>query len=250
MTDQPAPCPAIILVRPQLGQNIGKVARAMLNFGLIDLRLVAPRDGWPNPDAVPSAAGADVVLENARMYDTLDAAVADLHTIYATTARPREMIKEVATPRHAASQIRSAEASGTKVGILFGPEAAGMSNDDLAQADIIISVPLNPAFTSLNLAQAVILVAYEWFQAADSTPGTVLRAVDAKPATRDELNGFFEHLEAELDRGGFLRPPEKRPTMVRNIRNIFTRAHLMAHEVSTLRGMIKAMTVYRRQNDD
>jgi tRNA/rRNA methyltransferase len=240
--------PAIILVRPQMGENIGKAARAMLNFGLQDMRLVAPRDGWPNPAAVPVATGADIVLEKARVFATVAEAIADLQYVYATTARPRELLKEVVTPRRAGSDIRASLDDGVKVGVLFGPEAAGMTNDEIALAEAIISVPLNPKFKSLNLAQAVLLVAYECWQAGDETPESRLPAGKAVPASREELIGFFEHLEEELDKVGFLRPVEKRPSMVRNIRSMFERAHLMAHEVRTLRGIIKALTVYQRRN--
>lgn len=242
--------PAIILVRPQLGENIGKAARAMLNFGLTDLRIVAPRDGWPNPSAHPASAGADAVLEKARIFATAQEAVADLQWVYATTARPRELIKDVVTPRRAARDIRAQLSEGIKVGVLFGPEAAGMTNDEIALAEKIISVPLNPKFKSLNLAQAVLLVAYECWQADDTTPESQLFTNGGVPATREQLLGFFEHLEEELDKGGFLRPPEKRPSMVRNLRSMFERAHLMAHEVRTLRGIIKALTVYQRRRPE
>lgn len=242
--------PAIILVRPQLGENIGKAARAMLNFGLTEMRVVAPRDGWPNPSAFPAAAGADIVLEKAKLFPTVEAAIADLHRVYATTARPRELIKQVVTPRKAGLDIRAAQLGGVKIGVLFGPEATGMSNDEIALADTVISVPLNPKFKSINLAQAVMLLAYECWQAGDETPPDYLLTNGGVPATRAELIGFFEHLEDELDKGGFLRPPEKRPSMIRNMRTMFERAHLMAHEVRTLRGMIKALTVYQRRFRD
>ena len=242
--------PVIILVRPQLGENIGKAARAMLNFGLTELRLVAPRDGWPNPAAHPASAGADALLDNARIFATLEEAVGDLNRLYATTARPRELVKEVVTPRQAGSEIRAGIDTGSRIGVMFGPEAAGMTNDELTMANTIISVPLNPAFKSLNLAQAVLLVAYECWQADDDTAPTRLMTNGGVPAPKAELLGFFEHLEAELDKGGFLRPPEKRPSMVRNIRAIFERAHLMAHEVRTLRGIVKALTVYQRRHSD
>lgn len=242
--------PAIILVRPQLGENIGKAARAMLNFGLTEMRVVAPRDGWPNLSAFPAAAGADIVLEKAKVFPTVDAAIADLRMVYATTARPRELIKQVVTPRRAGLDIRSAQSSGIKVGVMFGAEATGMSNDEIAQADTVISVPLNPKFKSINLAQAVMLVAYECWQAGDETPENYLLTNGGMPATRKELIGFFEHLEAELDKGGFLRPPEKRPSMIRNMRSMFERAHLMAHEVRTLRGIVKALTVYQQRFRD
>ena len=162
--------PAIILVAPQLGENIGAVARAMLNCGLTDLRLVNPRDGWPNPAAEAMASGAVVVLEQARVFDTVEAAIADLQAVYATTARGRDMLKPVVTPRQAVTEIHQHSQIGQRCGILFGPERAGLSNEDLVYADAALMVPLHPGFSSLNLAQAVLLVAYEWFQAQDNTP--------------------------------------------------------------------------------
>ncbi|RMF12501.1 MAG: RNA methyltransferase [Alphaproteobacteria bacterium] len=233
--------PAIILVRPQLGENIGKVARAMGNFGLEDLRLVKPRDGWPNPDAVPAAAGADWLLEKAQVFETLEAAIADCHDVYATTARRRDMIKPVQTPREIAVHMGGAG----KVGILFGAEAAGLTNDEVALASTIISFPCNPAFSSFNLAQAVFLVAYEWFLAGagEQQPFSLY---ESAVADRGELIGLLEQLEEELDRSGFLRPAEKRPQMVRNIRNIFTRMALTSQEVRTLRGIVKSLAVYGR----
>ena len=169
--------PVVILVRPQLGQNIGMVARAMLNCGLLDLRLVAPRDGWPNPDAKSAASGALPVIESAQLFDTTEAAIADLHRVYVTTARPREQVRAVVTPRQAAEEIRVLEAAEERVGLLFGPERTGLSNDDIALADVIVTVPLNPAFSSLNLAQAVLLLAYG--VAMTVAAGPILRYTDA-----------------------------------------------------------------------
>ena len=232
---------AIILVRPQLGENIGKAVRAMYNFGLTDLRLVAPRDGWPNPDAVPAAAGADMVLENAKVFDDLKGAVADLHHVYATTARRRDMVKPVVTPRHCADLMRDYTLQDQKIGMLFGPEKAGLRNDEVALADAIVSVPLNPSFASINLAQAVILMAYEWFQAMDDTPDTYQPPVDVMPATKADLIDLYEHLEYELVEAGFLRYPQRRALMVRNLRNMLERARFTRQEVSTLRGAIKAL---------
>lgn len=238
--------PAVILVNPQLGQNIGMVARAMLNCGLTELRLVAPRDGWPNPDAEAAAAGATLVLEQAKVFPTTAEAVADLQRVYATTARARGMTKVVETPRTAIGGMRAAAAHGQSVGVLFGPERAGLKNDDIALADTILEVPLNPGFSSLNLAQAVLLVGYEWFQAADETPSSELVINSTRPATKGELINFFQRLEKALDESGFLYPPEKTPIMVRNIRNMFQRADLTEQEVNTLHGIISALWDKRR----
>jgi len=234
--------PAVILIRPQLAENVGMVARAMLNCGLLDLRLVNPRDGWPNEKAESPSSGAGVVLDGARVFESTRDAVADLQQVYATTARSRYMTKDVTTPRGAAVDMRGFISGGGRAGILFGPEAMGMDNDDVALADTIIEVPLNPAFPSLNLAQAVLLVGYEWFQTADETPERQFRMHnDTRPATKDELVHMFEHLEAELDACGFLRVAEKRPIMVRNIRNLFQRAGLTEQEIRTLRGVIAGL---------
>ncbi|MFN3934771.1 RNA methyltransferase [Parvibaculum sp.] len=237
-----APGPAVILVAPQLGENIGTAARAMLNFGLSDLRLVRPRDGWPNERANAAASGADLVIERARLFDTTAEAIADLDYVVATTARSRDMVKPVLTPETAARQMRQAFADGGQAGLLFGPERTGLENDDVAVADAIMMVPVNPAFASLNLAQCVLLMAYEWFKAGDDTVGERIEYLQTRPAKKEELIGFFEHLEGELDRFGFLKPLEKRPSMVRNLRNMFQRAKLTEQEVRTLRGVVAALT--------
>jgi tRNA/rRNA methyltransferase len=237
--------PVIVLVDPQLGENIGAAARAMLNCGLGRLRLVRPRDGWPSERAVAAASGADAVLSAAQLFDSTEAAIADLEQVYATTARPREMIKPVMTPRRAATEMRAGLAAGRPVGILFGPERTGLLNDDLALADTLVTVPLNPAYSSLNLAQAVLLVAYEWAQAGDETPAYQLVTNATRPATKAELLNFFSHLERALDECGFLRNVEKRPSMVRNIRNLFQRAFLTHQEIRTLHGMVKELTTLR-----
>ena len=241
-----APTPAIIMVDPQMAENIGTTARAMLNCGLTDLRLVRPRQGWPHEKAVASASGADSVLEGARMFDTTAEAIADLHYVLAATARGRDMNKTILTPRAAGEKTRTLGCSGEACGVLFGRERSGLVNDDVALADAVLMAPLNPAYRSLNIAQAVLLFAYEWFQAGSDSEGEHLVRHGAKPATKDELLGFFTHLEEELDAGGFLRPPEKRPAMVRNIRNMFQRAGLMDHEVRTLRGIISALTIGKK----
>jgi tRNA/rRNA methyltransferase len=230
--------PVIILVRPQLGENIGTAARAMYNAGLTELRLVAPRNGWPNPHAIKPAAGAACVLDGVKVYDDLRAATQDLNILYATTARQRDMTKPAYTAKGAAIQISQNLQSQNKVGILFGPERTGLNNDDLSHVDAVINIPLNPGYTSLNLAQAVLLVSYEWYQLQIDSKESELKSASGDYATKEELYHFFDHLEKELDRVGFWRVEEKRPVMVRNIRNIFLRAPLTAQEVRTLHGII------------
>ncbi|MEW5704476.1 MAG: RNA methyltransferase [Pseudomonadota bacterium] len=235
--------PIIVLVDAQLGENIGTAVRAMWNCGLGELRLVTPRKGWLNEKTLAASAGADRVLEKARVYEELAEAIADLRHVFAATARPRNMEKPVLAPRAAAVRMREAEKRGDKIGILFGPERAGLTNDAVTLAEAIVEVPLNPAFASLNLAQAVLLLGYEWFQAglAAPTPADTRCQHDERPAAQVELQGLFGHLEGALDACGFLRPLEKRPGMVRNIRNIFTRAGLTDREVSTLRGIVSCL---------
>lgn len=239
--------PAIILVAPQLGENIGATARAMYNFGLTDLRLVRPRDGWPNEKARAPASGADAVIDGASVFASVPDAVADLRHVYAATARARDALKTVVTPERAAQAMRASAPDAAGCGVLFGGERAGLDNDDVALAEAIINVPLNPAFSSLNLAQSVVLVAYEWFRAGDATPGEQIDTGPTGPATKADLVGLFEHLERELTRGGFLWPPEKAPTMVRSIRTMLQRARLTEQEVRTFRGIIKALTELRRR---
>ena len=247
------PAPAIVLVNPQLGENIGTAARAMANFGLSDLRIVAPRDGWPNDKALSAASGADWIIEGAKVYDGLAPALADLHHVYAATARPRDMIKRVATPEAAGCDMRRRIGRGERLGVLFGRERWGLDNDEVSLADEIITAPVNPAFASLNIAQAVLLVGYEWFKGqapslGQQTPelpalgGPGLRTPDTRPATGAELTGFFEHLEGALDAAGFYKTAEKKPGMVRNMRNLFRRADLTEQEVKTLRGMVASLT--------
>ncbi len=251
--------PAIILVRPQLGENIGTAARAMANFGLSELRLVAPRDGWPSEKARAAASGADWVIDAVRVFDTTADAITDLTLVYATTARQRDMRKAVEGPDEAARQLKAHIGEGTgespgrgsACGVLFGGERAGLDNEDISLADRILTYPVNPAFASLNLAQAVLVMAYEWQRAA-GTAGTRETFVDIpEMADKAELLGLFEHLETELDRSGFLKPVEKRPVMVRNLRNLFHRAELTAQEVRSLRGVIVALTgrAYSRPQD-
>jgi tRNA/rRNA methyltransferase len=234
--------PAVILVGTQLAENIGMTARAMLNCGLTDLRLVRPRPSWPNEKAVAAASGADAVLAQARIFESTAEAVAELHHVYATTGRSRELVKPVVTAREAAAEIRAHAGRAERCGLMFGPERTGLENDDVTLAQTILRVPLNPEHPSLNIAQAVLLAAYEWYQASDQTPARIAADVKAQPATAGEINEFLDRLETELVECGFLRNPEMRPTMARNIRAIFTRAGLMQHEVRTLHGIVTGLT--------
>ncbi len=241
MTAPGAP-PVVVLVRPQLAENIGMAARAMLNCGLDELRLVAPDEPPDHPRAIAAATHADGVLRAARVFATLDKAVGDLNGLFATCPRRRGMVKQTLTPRAAARDMRAMVARGERPGILFGPERTGLESDEVSVADVQVAIPLNPGFNSLNLAQAVLILGYEWWQAADATPERLLVTNKAVPATKQQLLGFFARLEAALDDCGFLRDAEMRPTMVRNIRAIFQRAGLMTHEVNTLQGIVTGLT--------
>ncbi|MCC7428945.1 MAG: RNA methyltransferase [Alphaproteobacteria bacterium] len=233
--------PAVILVAPQLGENIGASARAMLNCGLTELRLVAPRCRWPNEAARRMASGADVVIENAKLFDTTEEAVADLERVFATCPRHRHMIKPTATARGAGTELRALAAQGVRAGVLFGPERAGLVNEDVVRADTFVRIPLNRGFMSLNLAQAVLLVGYEWWAAADATPPFALVTNDTRPARKEEMANFYAHLERELDACGFLRPVHKRATMVANLRNFFERATPTEQELRTLHGVVTGL---------
>lgn len=232
--------PAIVLVQPQLGENIGKTARAMLNFGLTDLRLVAPRDGWPNPSAGPSASGADMVLDKARVYKNVADAVNDCAYVYASTVRERGMPKPVVTPKEAAREMHGFVQKGKNTAILFGREASGLSNDDVAHADSILTVPVNPNFGSLNLAQAVILVAYEYHSQADETPAYQPGA-GTDLASKGELEGLHQHLVNELLPRGYFRSDDRRASQERTLRNLMHNSELSSQEVQTLRGVIKSL---------
>ncbi|SEN74189.1 tRNA/rRNA methyltransferase [Sphingomonas gellani] len=230
------PNPVVVLVRPQLGENIGKAARAMLNFGLTEMRLVTPRDGWPNPQAGPAASGADVVLEQARVFDSVADAVADCAHVYATTVRKRGVTKPVMTPEAAA---RAIHAGPERSAILFGPERSGLETDDVALARTILTVPINPEFGSLNLAQAVILVAYEWSKGRDlaSPP---LTDIDP-PAPHEELEGMIGQLDTLLETTGFFFPPDRTPATKRTLRTLLTKPGWSSQEVRTLRGVLSAL---------
>ena len=239
--------PAVILVEPQLGENIGTAARAMMNCGLDDLRLVRPRDGWPNDKAVAAASGADRVLDKARLYPSVEAAIGDLVHVYASTARDRYMVKRELTPRRAAEEMRGFLSAGEACGVLFGPERTGLVNDDIALADTVVTVPLNPAFSSLNLAQAVLLIGYEWYTARTDPSPEHLHTGHSRPADKAELLRFFDHFEEALVESGFLRHPDKRPSMTRNLRNLFQRAQCTEQELRTLHGIITAFMGPRKR---
>lgn len=233
--------PVIVLVRPQLGENIGKAARAMLNFGLAEMRLVSPRDGWPNPSAGPAASGADVVLEQARVFDSVAAAVADCEHVYATTVRKRGVTKPVVTPAEAAAEIHTAPGRSA---ILFGPERSGLETEDVALARAILTVPINPEFGSLNLAQAVILAAYEWSKGrALAQPPRV--ELDP-PAPQAELEGLIGHFEALLEDSGYFYPPDRVPATRLTLRNLLTKPGWTAQELRTLRGVLSALEGKKR----
>ena len=241
--------PAIILVHPQLGENIGMVARAMANFGLAELRLVNPRDGWPSEKAVSAASKADHVIEAAKVYPSLEAAVADLEFVYATTARDRYGYKEVRSPVVAADDLRMRFRAGEKTGILFGRERTGLTNEEIALADELVTFPVNPAFASLNLAQAVLLMSYEWMKSGlASIEDTPFNALPQRPAKKEELQGLFDHVEETLDARGYFRPAEKKPKLVENLRAILTRPSFTGTEIQVLRGIISCLDRFTRES--
>jgi tRNA/rRNA methyltransferase len=228
--------PVIVLVRPQLGQNIGKAARAMLNFGLTEVRLVAPRDGWPNPEAGPAASGADIVLERAQLFDTVPEAVADCSLVLASTVRRRELVIPVIGPEEMAAQIGS---NPGRSAILFGPERSGLETEDVALANAIVTVPINAEFGSLNLAQAVILLAYEWSRTQQLAQPT-LRDVEP-PAAHGDVDGLIGQLEGALDAAGYFHPPERTQATRNTIRTIFTKTGWSSREIKAVRGMLRAI---------
>jgi tRNA/rRNA methyltransferase len=235
--------PAIVLVRPQLAVNIGMCARAMANFGLDDLRLVSPREGWPRTDArrksaYAAAAGAVHLLESIRVFDSVEEAIADLNFVYATTARERGQLKRVLAPAEAMSETAAAQGAGQRRGIMFGPERTGLDNREVSLADAIVSFPVNPAYASLNLAQAVLLCGYEWFKAAHGAAAPMTAPERSGPAKREMVLAFFDFLETKLDEGGFFRPVGKKPIMQTNLRNIFHRIGLTEQDVRTLWGAV------------
>ncbi len=244
--------PAVILMEPQLADNIGMVARAMANFGLDELRLVAPRDGWPNEKARIAASGANYVIDDGRAFPTLGEAMGDLNWVAATTARQRDLRKPVLTPLEVVAEMRTRIGRGERCGILFGRERNGLETDEVASADAIVMIPVNSRFASLNLAQSVLILAYEWMRTSGAatlgrvttyeTPQTAgLDLGDTRLATKAELGGFFAHIEEELDRLGFFNPAHRRQTMIRNVRSMFTRMGATEQEVRTLRGIVAAL---------
>ncbi len=235
--------PVIILVAPQMGENIGACARAMLNCSISELRLVRPRDGWPNPAATAMAAGADVVLEHTKVFETTREAIADLTRVYATTARHRDMVKPVVTPRQAAVESHAVSAEGGRVGYLFGAERDGLDNVDVALADAILSVPANPEFCSFNIAQAVLLVAYEWFQGQTDTPPRRLRmpGEDAAAPRRETIDAFFDKMIAALDERGYFRSPDLRDRLIISLRNLINRMEPNEQDIQTLHGVMVAL---------
>ena len=244
-TGEGHPAPVVILVRPQLGENIGATCRCMLNFGLTELRLVAPRDGWPNnqpsESATANAVGAFEHMKDVQVFENTADALKEFHTIYATTARPRDMRKPVMTARDAAQDIVDKQSQNLRTAILFGGERAGLTNEDIALSSNIITIPTNPDFSSLNLAQGVLLVANEVFQATHDAPATFTPTGDSAPVTHAELNEMISRLETELDNHKFFRNPDMKPTMVNNIRTMLTRANLTSQETRTYQGIISAL---------
>jgi tRNA/rRNA methyltransferase len=238
--------PIVILVEPQLAENIGMTARAMANFGLSELRLVAPRDGWPRKGAKSAASGAGHILDGARLYDSTREAIADLHLVIATTARERGQMKRVLGPDAAIAEARMAVAAGEGVGILFGRERVGLDNDEIALADAILTFPVDPAFASLNLAQAVLLVAYEWRKAASAgaLPFGAEALARSPAAPREMLLSLFDHLEGELEAVSHF-PADKRPVMSRNLRDMLLRMRPSEQDVRTLRGVVRSLVQSR-----
>jgi len=238
--------PVIILVEPQLGENIGMTARAMGNFALQRMRIVNPRDGWPNIAATRAAAGADHVLDKAELFPTVEAAVADLDLLFATTARAHDQAKPVLAPEAAAAEIVEHVGRGGGAGILFGRERWGLTNEEVARANRIVTFPVNPGFASLNLAQAVLLIGYEWFKLASQATLPFAMPERSPRASQHQMDAFFENLVRELDQVEFLRPAEKRDTMLVNLRNIFTRMEPTKQDMHTLHGVVMAIAEGRK----
>lgn len=228
--------PVIVLVQPQLGQNIGKAARAMLNFGLTEMRLVAPRDGWPNPDAGPAASGADLVLEKAQVFDSVAEAIADCGLVFASTVRKRDVVTPVVGPEEMAKAIHASEA---RTAILFGPERSGLATEDVVLASHIVTVPINPEFGSLNLAQAVILLAYEWSRQAELVQPTSFEVEPRAPQA--ELDGLIGQLDEHLQAVGYFHPPERTQATRHTIRTILTKPGWSSRELKAMRGMLRAI---------
>jgi tRNA/rRNA methyltransferase len=231
--------PVMILVRPQMGENVGAAARAMLNFGLERMRVVAPRDGWPNERAVAMASGAGRVLDNAGLFGDVKAAIADCDYVFATTARGRELVKPIVTPERAMEMARALSAEGKRVGVLFGPERAGLENEDVVLANAIVSVPVNPAFPSLNLGQCVLLMGYEWCRQTTDVAPEVMALARTDFAGGIEVERLGDHYEETLGAAGFFYPAAKAPMMKANLRNMWARLNLTKAEVQTFHGMLR-----------
>ena len=236
--------PAIVLVEPQLGENIGMVARAMANFGLAELRLVAPREGWPSERAKAAASRADHVIDSAALFATLDEAVADLNFVQATTARPRDNFKPVRGPVEAAATLRARHAAGQRTAILFGRERWGLTNEEVAVADEIVTFPVNPAFASLNIAQAVLLMSYEWMKTAPEGVAVAPPPDIAMPAEREHLQSLVGYVERLLDERGYFRTDDKKPKMLDNVKALLTRPGFTTEEIAVLRGMLVSLEKY------
>jgi tRNA/rRNA methyltransferase len=241
MAEASQTAPVVILNAPQLAENIGAVARVMANFGLSELRLVNPRDGWPQDRAWASASGANWPLDEARVFERVEDALADLQLVFATTARPRELQLPILTPRSAAAELHRAAGEGLRIGLLFGGERAGLETADVALCQAVVTIPIDPKFRSLNLAQAVAINAYEWRTTTFDAPPPAFRE-GAPPADAQALLGLYEHLERELETSGFFHPPEKTPSMVQNLRAALGRARFTDQEVRTLRGVVTALS--------
>ena len=237
--------PVVILVEPQLGENIGMVARAMANFGLSRLRLVKPRDGWPSEKARAAASKADHVIDGDVVFDTLEAAIADLSFVFATTARERDGFKAVRGPVEAGRMLRERVSAGQATGILFGRERFGLSNEEVSLADEIVTFPVNPDFASLNIAQAVLLMSYEWMKSGlESETDTAFAGPEMKPAPKEQLIGLMSHLEEALDARGYFRPASKKPKMVDNLRAVLTRAGFAEAEIKVMRGVVASLDYF------
>jgi TrmH family RNA methyltransferase len=242
LTPSPGESPIVVLVRPQMAANIGTAARAMANGGLFHLRVVAPRDGWPQPNAYAAASGADAILDAAQVFPDLAAAVADCHRVLGTCPRPRHVVIPLLDARAAAAELREINGRGLRTAVLFGPERAGLESDDLAHCDTLVRYPLNPQHNSLNLAQAVMILAYEWWMHAETTPPRELQTNETRIATKGELEHFLTRLVDELDASGFLHNPPKRPGMVRNLRHWFERGEVTEQELRTLHGVVTELS--------
>lgn len=241
--------PAVILVEPQLGENIGMVARAMANFGLSELRLVRPRDGWPNPKAQAAASKADHVIDGTTVFDTLEAAIADLKFVFATTARARDGFKTVRGPQTAAQTLRARMEAGQECGVLFGRERWGLSNEEISLADEIVTYPVNPAFASLNIAQAVLLMSYEWMKSGlTSDSETPFSGPPIQPAAKSDLQGFSDQLEEALQARGYFRPPAKKPKMLEGLRAVLSRPGFSKTEIQLLRGVVRSLDRFSRKS--